>query len=188
MIRRTVDEAHRGIPDDGIWIKNIERAVPGRKLRVLFTATPKKETLDIYGARDGIFLRPFHTYTVKNAISSRTTLSALDNHSSAVPQIVVDGTRLCDTDHCLLSDFLERLHERRHDVDLRAKWAAEILNRMPPMWQAMATMVEKHHQPKHLVVLESTSEVLLMTRELQPKAFKHALILAQFVGPSLKII
>ena len=67
--------------------------MPGKKLRVLLTATPKKETLELYGTRDGGFLRPFHTYTVKDAISSRTMLSALDHYSSAVPKIVVDGTR-----------------------------------------------------------------------------------------------
>ena len=39
-----VDEVHRVIPEDGVFIKNIEQAVPGRKLRVLLTATPKKET------------------------------------------------------------------------------------------------------------------------------------------------
>ena len=33
---------------------------------------------------------------------------------------------LRDTETCLLSDFLERLHERRHDEALRARWASEM--------------------------------------------------------------
>lgn len=162
-----IDEAHRGIPDDGKWIKNIEQLIRGQTLRILLTATPKQETLDLYGTRDGPFLRPFHTYTIKDAIGSRTTLSALDRYSSAVPKVAVDGTSLRDTETCLLSDFLERLHERRHDEALRVRWAAEILASLPPMWQDMSTMIEKKHQPKHLVVLESMQEVLLMTRELK---------------------
>eukprot|EP00930_Biecheleria_cincta_P001562 TRINITY_DN102698_c0_g1_i1.p1 TRINITY_DN102698_c0_g1~~TRINITY_DN102698_c0_g1_i1.p1 ORF type:complete len:884 (-),score=142.78 TRINITY_DN102698_c0_g1_i1:206-2836(-) len=162
-----IDEAHRGIPDDGKWIKNIAQVIKGQTLKILLTATPKQETLDLYGTRDGPFLRPFHTYTIKDAIGSRTTLSALDHYSSAVSKVVVDGTSLRDTETCLLSDFLERLHERRHDDVLRVRWAAEILASLPPMWQDMSTMIEKMHQPKHLIVLESMQEVLVMTRELK---------------------
>lgn len=67
----------------------------------------------IYGTPNGIFLRPFHTYTIKNKINSRNIVIALDHYSNAVPKIVVDGTSLCDTETCLLGDFLEHLHKRR---------------------------------------------------------------------------
>ena len=58
------------------------------------------------------------TYTIKDAINSRTIAIAFDHYSSAVPKIVVEGTSLRDTETCLLGDFLEHLHKRCHDENL----------------------------------------------------------------------
>ena len=46
-------------------------------------------------------------------------------------------------------------------------------------------MIEKGHQPKHLVVLEAMHEVLLMTRELKKQIVKGRLLHEKTIGISI---
>ena len=46
-------------------------------------------------------------------------------------------------------------------------------------------MIEKGHQPKHLVVLEAMQEVLLMTRELKKQIVKGRLLHEKTIGISI---
>ena len=73
--------------------------------------------------------------------SLKTKAASIRSDQIHVIKIVVDGTSLLDAETCVLNDFLERLHERRHDENLRARWASEILSSLPPMWQDMSTML-----------------------------------------------
>ena len=64
-----IDEAHRGIPDEG----------NGQQQRqVFFTATPKGETLLSHGCEqsDGSSV-PFHSHTQREAVSARSVGSVI---------------------------------------------------------------------------------------------------------------
>ena len=62
---------------------------------VLFTATPKAETLLSHGTRlpDGS-LQAFHCFTQRNAVSARQVLNPLEFYTNATSQLTVNGIRL----------------------------------------------------------------------------------------------
>ena len=52
----------------------------------------------------------------------------------------VDGVCLLDTAMSSLSDFLERLHERRNTTAVRSAWAEHILAKLPVIINDMPNM------------------------------------------------
>jgi len=177
-----IDEAHRGIPEEGTFIQNVDLAF-GRASKVLFTATPKHDTLRRYGtlrcdaAAEGdlLFHAPFHTYTQRDAILSGAILNPLDRYISAVPEVAIDGTRLIDTAIASIPEFVERLHMRRGSPGLRSAWAKHILSQMQRIDDDMEEMVRQGHQCKKLVVLGDMQEVFDMTVEMRRQAKQRGL-------------
>eukprot|EP00931_Biecheleriopsis_adriatica_P063421 TRINITY_DN38408_c0_g1_i2.p1 TRINITY_DN38408_c0_g1~~TRINITY_DN38408_c0_g1_i2.p1 ORF type:complete len:891 (-),score=188.14 TRINITY_DN38408_c0_g1_i2:6-2678(-) len=162
------DEAHVGIPEEGTYVKNAEAAFGQSRMTVLFTATPKSETLQLYGIMGGgQYMKPFHVYTQRDAIGKNAMLSPLEKYESAVPKVPVDGVRLLDTAMSSLGDFLERVHERRNTTAVRRAWAEHILSRLPLIADDMPVMKEKRHRQKSVVVVETIDEVVAMTTELR---------------------
>ena len=102
-------------------------------------------------------------------------LSPLEKYENAVPKVPVDGVRLLDTAMASLSDFLERLHERRNTTAVRNAWVAHILAKLPAIIEDMPNMKQRQ---KYCVVVETIDEVVAMTTELRmqikAKALKNA--------------
>jgi type I restriction enzyme R subunit len=79
--------AEQGEPDDETDEDRVNRVMESRKVLknasyFAFTATPKNKTLEIFGARqpDGSF-RPFHGYTMKQAIEEGFILDLLKSYT-----------------------------------------------------------------------------------------------------------
>lgn len=169
-----VDEAHRGIPEEGTYIQNIDLAF-GRASKVLFTATPRPDTLRRFGTLrcdaasegDVLFRAPFHTYTQRDSIRTGATLNPLEKYVSVVPQIEVDGARLSDTATVPLTEFLERLNAQRTSPTLRTAWAEHVLQQLPTIDKDMPEMIRQGHQAKKLLVLSDMQDVFDMTMELR---------------------
>jgi len=77
----------QGVPEDETDEDRINRVMESRKKLknasyFAFTATPKNKTLEIFGVAqpDGTF-RPFHTYTMKQAIEEKFILDVLRNYT-----------------------------------------------------------------------------------------------------------
>ncbi len=77
----------QGVPDEESDEDRINRVMESRKKLknasyFAFTATPKNKTLEIFGVPqpDGTF-RPFHTYTMKQAIEEKFILDVLKNYT-----------------------------------------------------------------------------------------------------------
>ena len=79
---------------------------------VLFTATPKSETLLSHGTRlpDGS-LQAFHCFTQRNAVSARQVLNPLEFYTNATSQLTVNNIRLAAMkDPVSMNTYLEQLN------------------------------------------------------------------------------
>ena len=110
------DEAHVGIPEDGTYVKNAEAAFGQFRSTVLFTATPKAETLKLYGmlAPTGQYMRPFHVYTQMLQRAELYFLavevemeSSFDEYANVLHTL--DRARVCAESNHLLSKAFRRL-------------------------------------------------------------------------------
>jgi hypothetical protein len=87
-----IDEAHRGIPEEGVHIKAVEARHGSDHCQILFTATPKGKILETHGKRfAGGRLVAHHVHTQRQAVAAKYCLNPLEFYSNLVSNRKVNG-------------------------------------------------------------------------------------------------
>lgn len=156
-----VDEAHVGIPEEGMHMKALEARYGADHTQVLFTATPKVQTLLSHGRRlaDGS-CEAFHVHTQREAVAARYVLNPLEHYTNCVADLQVNGQKLAAMrDPVAVDTFLDQLNNQRKNKDIMLQRAVATMERMQQVYASCPVMVERRHQVKAMVVLPTVQAV-----------------------------
>mmetsp|Transcript_7385 Transcript_7385/g.16180 ORF Transcript_7385/g.16180 Transcript_7385/m.16180 type:complete len:814 (+) Transcript_7385:81-2522(+) len=171
-----IDEAHRGVPDDGVFIKSIMRRYGEAAVQIYFTATPKVETFLSHGVlkEDGRYRVAFDVHTQADAVAERYVLNPLEKYRNVTSQLSVFGSSLLQIHgNVQMTTFVEKLHQQ-HSKEITNQYATFIMKHLADVHADMPRMVEQGHQIKHLVVAQSQQAVYDIGEQLKLLARKKA--------------
>lgn len=166
-----IDEAHRGVPDEGVYINNVLKRYGEDQTQIFFTATPKADTLQSHGIRGedayGVFFSASSTHTQADAIAARYTLNPLEKYLNAVGAMKADGQTLVQLNGKIsMKDFVDRLQKQRK-VCLLEQQANYVVDHLQAVYDDMPNMRQMGHQIKHLVVTDSQQSVYDLGQRLK---------------------
>jgi type I site-specific restriction endonuclease len=155
-----IDEAHRGVPDEGVYSNNVLKRYGEEQTQIFFTATPKADTLISHGTMrqdaHGTFFSADTIHTQDHAVSARYTLNPLEKYHNGASEMKADGQTLVQLNgKVTMKDFLLRLQKQRSS-SLLEQQASYIMKNLQAVYDDMPNM---RHQIKHLVVTDSQQSV-----------------------------
>lgn len=156
-----IDEAHRGVPEEGAHTRAVEARYGARHCQVFFTATPKADTLLSHGKlrADGSRVA-FHCHSQREAVTARYVLNPLEFYHNCVPDLQVNGKRLAAmSDPVSIETFMEQLNNQRATKSVMEQRAKLVFDKMPEVYASSPLMTEKGHQIKVMVVLPTIQAV-----------------------------
>mmetsp|Transcript_20219 Transcript_20219/g.36026 ORF Transcript_20219/g.36026 Transcript_20219/m.36026 type:complete len:808 (-) Transcript_20219:171-2594(-) len=193
-----IDEAHRGVPDEGVYIKNVLKRFGKDQTQIFFTATPKSETLLSHGLRltgpHGDYYVAFDVHTQRDAVKEKYTLNPLEKYMNAAAQLTADGTNLIDLEGSVsMATFMDRIHKQRSN-QMVLQQANFILDHLRDVHEEMPNMIVQGHQIKHLVVAQSQQAVHDLGEQLKKIAakkkvkssFGRPLVIGEFFSGSVR--
>eukprot|EP00928_Gymnodinium_smaydae_P011659 TRINITY_DN14276_c0_g1_i1.p1 TRINITY_DN14276_c0_g1~~TRINITY_DN14276_c0_g1_i1.p1 ORF type:complete len:841 (+),score=119.18 TRINITY_DN14276_c0_g1_i1:38-2524(+) len=186
-----IDEAHRGVPEEGVFIRNVSKRYGEGHVQFFYTATPKTETLQTHGVLrqsvHGNYRVAFDVHTQVDAVAERYVLNPLEKYMNCATCLKADGQRLINADlagSVPMKTFIDRLHKQKAR-ELLTQQASFVVEHLHEVCKDMPMMTSQGHQIKHLVVAETQQAVYDLGVEI--KRLAAARSLSGSTGKSLRV-